>query len=146
MTSLIRHSYYIYPKAIDRIETAPHSRKFPVVLYDIREIETIRVCFWMYFHCRKIIQSLSKLIFHINQKRRILMNYLHSVKKKILFLLVRQQLWMMILLVFKSNFLYSLNNHRTLKSSSNDPNLSYNGTYTTITVIIISIIFNRIWI
>lgn len=45
MTSLLRPSYYIYPKAIDRIETAQHSRKFPVVLYDIREIETIRVLF-----------------------------------------------------------------------------------------------------
>ena len=35
MTSLLRPSYYIYPKAIDRIETAQHSRKFAVVLYDI---------------------------------------------------------------------------------------------------------------
>ena len=42
---VFKSSYYIYPTAIDRIETKKFSRKFPIVLYDIREIDNLIVEF-----------------------------------------------------------------------------------------------------
>ena len=45
---VVQHSYYIYPTAIDRIETKKFSRKFPIVLYDIREIDNLIVDFQIY--------------------------------------------------------------------------------------------------
>lgn len=42
---IVNCSYYIYPTAIDRIETKKFSQKFPIVLYDIREIDNLIVEF-----------------------------------------------------------------------------------------------------
>lgn len=36
-------SYSIFPKSIDRMETKKSSRKFPIILYDLREVDNIRV-------------------------------------------------------------------------------------------------------
>ena len=42
---LFLYSYYIYPTAIDRIETVETSRKFPIIVYDLRNIEKVQVYF-----------------------------------------------------------------------------------------------------
>lgn len=34
--------YIVYPKQMERFETKPYSRKFPIVLYDLREVDSIR--------------------------------------------------------------------------------------------------------
>lgn len=46
---IVNSSYYIYPTAIDRIETKKFSQKFPIVLYDIREIDNLIVDFEVAF-------------------------------------------------------------------------------------------------
>lgn len=39
----LSNRYVVYPKQMDRFETKPYSRKFPIVLYDLREVDNIRV-------------------------------------------------------------------------------------------------------
>ena len=39
----LSNRYVVYPKQMDRFETKPQSRKFPIVLYDLREVDNIRV-------------------------------------------------------------------------------------------------------
>lgn len=59
---VLRHSYYIYPKAIDSIEPKQNSRKFPIVVYDIREVDSIQVYKSIVYYFRKRILRLYKSI------------------------------------------------------------------------------------
>ena len=53
----LSNRYVVYPKQMDRFETKPYSRKFPIVLYDLREVDNIRVELCICIHQRRTMRS-----------------------------------------------------------------------------------------